>query len=45
MHSELFGTWTEEDELKIDEKWSAKASAITCCSVIILFPISICVTD
>jgi hypothetical protein len=38
VKTDLFGALTEEDELKIEENWSAKASAINCGSVIMLSP-------
>jgi hypothetical protein len=47
--SELFGEFkqelTQEEAAEIERKWSAKASAIKCGSVIIVSPTSIWVTD
>jgi hypothetical protein len=36
VKKELFRVLNEEEELKIEEKWSSKVSAINCGSVIIL---------
>jgi hypothetical protein len=45
VQSRLFSARTEEDELRIEEKWLAKDSTINCGPIIILFPTSIWVTD
>jgi hypothetical protein len=45
MYSELFRVLTEEEDLKIEQKWSAKVSAINCSYTIIFSATSIWVTD
>jgi hypothetical protein len=45
VKSQFLAVLIKEDELKIEETWFAKASAINCGSKIILFPTSIWLTD
>jgi hypothetical protein len=44
VKSELFRVLTEDEEIKSEKKWPAKASEINCSSTIILSPTSIWVT-